>query len=87
MVYCCVCGLNVGGIYYPETFDLDDEEIAELYDKESLPEWQLKVSIRMRAPLLRECKLIQPSGLRADFVSSTTHLSSKQILETIFGYY
>jgi hypothetical protein len=57
MVYCCACGLNVGGIYYPETFDLDDEEIAQLYDKETLPEWQLKVSERIRARLLREFKL------------------------------
>lgn len=43
MVYCCVCGLAVDGIYYPETFDLDEEEIAQLYDREKLPESQLEV--------------------------------------------
>jgi len=42
-MYCCVCGLNVRGISYPETFDLDEEEIAQLYDKEQLPESQLEV--------------------------------------------
>jgi len=43
MVYCCVCGLALVGIYYPETFDLDDEEVAQLYDEEKLPATQLEV--------------------------------------------
>ncbi|KAG9230976.1 hypothetical protein BJ875DRAFT_518291 [Amylocarpus encephaloides] len=42
MVYCCVCGLDIGGIQYPETFDLDDDEIAQLYDKEKLSGEQLE---------------------------------------------
>ncbi|KAH8669504.1 hypothetical protein BGZ60DRAFT_407612 [Tricladium varicosporioides] len=42
MVYCCVCGLPVDGVYYPETFDLDDEEIAQLYDKGKLSVSQLE---------------------------------------------
>jgi hypothetical protein len=43
MVYCCVCGLALVGIHYPETFDLDDEEITQLYDEEKLPATQLEV--------------------------------------------
>ncbi|CAG8960116.1 hypothetical protein HYFRA_00010595 [Hymenoscyphus fraxineus] len=42
MVYCCVCGLALCGIYYPETFDLDDDEKAVLYDQEKLSEAQLE---------------------------------------------
>ena len=43
MVYCCVCGLDVDGIWYPETYTLDEDEIAQLYNKEQLPESQLEV--------------------------------------------
>ncbi|CAG8973140.1 hypothetical protein HYALB_00008671 [Hymenoscyphus albidus] len=42
MAYCCVCGLALCGIYYPETFDLDDDEKAVLYDQEKLSKAQLE---------------------------------------------
>ncbi|TAQ83383.1 hypothetical protein B7494_g8294 [Chlorociboria aeruginascens] len=70
MAYCCVCGLNIGGIYYPETFDLDDEEIAQLYNKDELPEWQLEVEMKI-SPISRQTGYIR--------VASFTTLEGKQI--------
>lgn len=46
-MYCCVCGLDIDGIEYPDISEYTEDEIAWLYDrvydKEQLPESQLEV--------------------------------------------
>ena len=48
-LFCCVCGLDIN---YPETFDLDEEDIAQHFDEELLPESQLEVRPIGQKPLV-----------------------------------